>query len=221
MSGVNASRRYSGIVGRRFHRLIVKSFAVATDGRTALRCKCDCGRLVIVNRPNLLFRRSGRQVKSCGCLKREGWKHGGCRLPEYAIWKALIQRCTNRRHKGFKDYGGRGIVVSPRWRDFRNFLADVGRRPAKWLTIERKKNNRGYVPGNVVWASRAAQARNTRRNVKLMYLGEIRCIGDWACDTRCNVSLKTLSKRLRSGWSMRRAMCTPPSPGVRGASQWL
>ena len=37
----------------------------------------------------------------------------------------MIQRCTNPNNKAYKNYGGRGITVCERWRDFTNFLADM------------------------------------------------------------------------------------------------
>jgi hypothetical protein len=43
-------------------------------------------------------------------------KHGMCYTPEYAIWKGMHDRCYNEKNEGFKNYGGRGIDVCPRWR---------------------------------------------------------------------------------------------------------
>ena len=82
----------------------------------------------------------------------------------------MVQRCTNPKHPKFKYWGGRGITVCARWRhSFENFIADLGRRPTPKHTIERVRNDLGYFGGNVVWATRKAQANNTRRNRKRIF----------------------------------------------------
>lgn len=83
---------------------------------------------------------------------------------EYTAWKEMKRRCTsNPESRYFKDYVGRGIDVCPQWRDdFVRFLADVGRRPSSRHSLDRINNDRGYEPGNVRWATKSEQNRNTR-----------------------------------------------------------
>ena len=80
--------------------------------------------------------------------------------PEYRAWQALRDRCMNTNSKNYPYYGGRGITFHPSWEDFTIFLADVGRRPASDLTLDRIDSNGNYEPGNVRWATRSTQARN-------------------------------------------------------------
>jgi hypothetical protein len=40
------------------------------------------------------------------------------------------------------------------------FLADVGRRPTKQHTLDRRDGSGNYEPGNCGWATRETQARN-------------------------------------------------------------
>lgn len=75
-------------------------------------------------------------------------------------WAMTKQRCLNPRQRDYGRYGGRGVTICARWLEFSNFLEDMGLRP-EGMTLEREDNNRGYEPGNCVWAPRKKQARNT------------------------------------------------------------
>lgn len=133
------------------------------------------------------------------------------RAPEYDAWSNIIQRCTNPAHPNFKHYGGRGVSVCDRWRSYDDFLADVGLRPSPRHTIERADNERGYEPGNARWATWAEQARNRRTSRLLTAQGVTMNIADWAA--RLGVCTSVLIYRIdRAGWSVERAVSTPPGP---------
>lgn len=89
-------------------------------------------------------------------------KHGLAKLPLYAIWHAMVQRCTNPRNKDWLDYGGRGITVCDEWRnDVSAFVASVSPRP-EGLWLDRIDNDKGYGPGNWKWSTMIEQANNRR-----------------------------------------------------------
>lgn len=94
-------------------------------------------------------------------------KHGhsrdnGQRTITYNSWANIIRRCTTQTNSRWQHYGGRGIVVCERWKDFRNFLADMGERPSKNHSIDRINNDGNYEPENCRWATPAQQHANQR-----------------------------------------------------------
>lgn len=174
------------LTGQKFDRLVVLGDpqSVFSGGKKRLfwKCKCDCGNVTLVTADNL---RSGI-TRSCGCFyletrKTAGLKHGMRYWPEYKVWLSMKQRCLNPKQKAFGNYGARGIDVCERWKkSFSDFIKDIGRRPSKLFTLERKNNDLGYSPQNVVWATRRQQARNQRSNIRISFRGKTMIAKDWA-----------------------------------------
>jgi hypothetical protein len=133
--------------------------------------------------------------------------------PEYSVWRAMVQRCTNPNSQGWRHYGGRGITVCDEWRSFDAFFVAVGPRPSGAHSIERIDNERGYEPGNVRWATRAEQARNKRTNRYLTAFGKTQTIGDWAA--ALGLCTTTLIARLDRKWPLEIALANGPKKGRR------
>lgn len=179
---------------KRFGRLIV----VGAAPNKFWHCKCDCGNYKTINGNNL---RRGITF-SCGCLRAlitsiSNRRHGETYSVEWKVWRSIHGRCGD---KFAASYGGRGITICARWsgRDgFKNFLEDMGRRPSKDLTIERKDNNAGYSPENCVWATRAQQARNRRTSLRLMLGGKPTAVQDICA--AYGLKRGAVYKRLRNG----------------------
>ncbi len=135
--------------------------------------------------------------------------------PESSCWAAMIQRCCNPNNPAFSQYGGRGITVCGRWRDsFRDFLADVGRRPSLDYSLDRINNDGNYEQGNVRWATRKEQGQNTRANWVIEYRGKATVVSELLAISV--VSKNALYNRLRRGWGVEAALTTPQMP--RGSS---
>lgn len=81
-------------------------------------------------------------------------------INEYRAFHDAKQRCRNKKHPRFSDWGGRGIEF--RFQSFAEFLDCVGPRPTSQYSIDREDNNGHYEPGNVKWSLRSKQQHNKR-----------------------------------------------------------
>lgn len=203
------------MTGERFGTQVVLAAAGVDLHRQALwLVRCDCGTERKVQGGKL---RRGEST-SCGCGKpakcaAANIKHGaasrGRLTPEYRTWSNMIFRCENPAGKSYRDYGGRGIRVCERWRnDFAVFLADMGLKPSAKHEVDRINNDGDYEPNNCRWATRRQNARNKRSNVLLEAQGRRMLLVDWAREL--GVCESTISQRLLHGWSVERAVTTPP-----------
>jgi hypothetical protein len=153
--------------GRTFGRLKVVARCGYYGRTTTWACECSCGNGIIIRRNRLI----DGSTRSCGCLASEEsrkrlTKHGEYRSTENAIWNSMIQRCTNPKNQDWPNYGGRGVTVCSRWLTFENFLSDMGRRPSKDHSLDRKESSGNYEPDNCRWATSIEQNRNRRDNIR-------------------------------------------------------
>lgn len=132
--------------------------------------------------------------------------------PTYTSWASMKTRCTNKNHKSFCRYGGRGITFCDRWAKFENFLADMGRRP-DGTTLDRIDCNGNYEPSNCRWATPKQQMENQRSTRFVECFGERLTISDWS--KRFGVDKESIRRRLLRGVPIELAISSPP---VRGKS---
>jgi hypothetical protein len=114
---------------------------------------------------------------------RHGLLKDGARPPEYAIWKTMIQRCSNPSCAEFKSYGALGIRVADRWREkdgFANFLADVGKQPFPGAGLRRLDPAGNFEPGNVDWGP--------TRGTILTHEGRSMSVAAWADELEMKAS---------------------------------
>lgn len=125
----------------------------------------------------------------------------------YSSWNGMMSRCSNPCATGYERYGGAGVSVCERWRDFSCFLADMGERPPG-KSLDRYPDRKGsYEPSNCRWATPLEQAMNRDVTTLITYRGETRSLKAWA--TSFGMNNKTLRNRLRRGWTIDRALTTP------------
>lgn len=132
---------------------------------------------------------------------------------EHNTWNGMLERCRNPKQKSYARYGGRGIKVCERWLKFENFYADMGPRPSKKHSINRKDNDGNYTPQNCEWTVKKQQARNTSTNRFLTYKGRTQCVAAWA--EEFGLGTHTIRDRLNAGWSVDRAISTPNNQGTK------
>lgn len=177
-----------------------------------IRCLCDCGRNIDV-RASVL---RSETIRSCGvCDKNQSRiKHGrgrrSTRDRTYRIWMSMKQRVSNPKSYSYKNYGGRGITMDPRWEDFENFYADMGDPPSELHTLDRRENDLGYTKANCRWATQEEQSKNKRTSVYLELNGVRKTIGDWA--SSLGIHSSALRARLNAGWSLEEALTTRKMP---------
>lgn len=208
------------IAGQVFGRLTaIKRIRVGTPATLKWLCTCFCGNQVSVTSSKL---RSGH-TRSCGCLHSECVsklfrKHGhsgtinthsGVKTKHsatYMTWASMKTRCLNIKRKTWKNYGGRGISMDPRWNDFSCFLEDMGERPPG-TTLDRVDNNGDYSKENCRWATWREQANNRRSSILINYNNKIQTMTEWCREL--NMPVPTFFGRLKKGWSIEKVIETP------------
>jgi hypothetical protein len=182
------AHNFSDITGKVFERLTVIGFAGNRNGRSYWYCRCECKQVCEIQTSQLRC----RKAQSCGCLnsersKRRRTTHGARSDGQvhylYSTYRGILARCRKPLSTSYKNYGARGITVAEQWGEsFERFrddvLAEIGERPAG-TSLDRIKNDKGYEPGNIRWATRPQQARNTRRSRLLTINGCTKCLIDW------------------------------------------
>ena len=129
--------------------------------------------------------------------------HGMKHSKTYGAWEAMLTRVKSRQ-----EYIQRNTKVCDKWLKFENFYADMGDAPIG-MSLDRIDNNGNYEPSNCRWATHTEQMNNRSNNVVIEWNGKRQTRSQW--EKELNMKPTTLRNRLRSGWSLDRAMTPLPA----------
>jgi len=162
------------MVGLRYGRLVGLAFVETGRPHAHWLFQCDCGETTIADGAAVRFGKTA----SCGCLHREicaarltrhGHRAARRHGPTYRAWQQINTYCTNPRSPRYRDFGGAGIVVDPRWAaDYQAFLADMGERP-DGTVLDRRDRAGPFDADNCRWVPlrpRAIRAARSRRALR-------------------------------------------------------
>lgn len=201
--------------GNRHGRLLVKEYAgKSPDGKALWMCECDCGNETVIAGVALRY----KHTKSCGCYSADATRERSRRPGSaerkksfqkiYGQWYQMMRRCNAPSLPQYKDYGGRGIRVCAEWHDFQKYKEWAyknGYSPD--LEIDRIDNNGNYEPGNCRYVTKSVNARNTRINRMVTYMGKTLTLVEWS--EKLNLPYDLLQTRIYRGWAPERAFTQP------------
>lgn len=196
------------IKGKRFGtRIVVKEINERRHGRVRWLAKCDCGTTSVLTKRQLEKTKTCQNCKNATFGQMATARKKVRHKATYRSWQSMMTRCFDTGHHAFDRYGGRGISVSERWRNYDNFLDDMGERP-KGKTLDRIDVNGDYDCKNCRWATKVQQANNRRDNILLTVDGKTGTLTYWA--TKSGIARNVLKQRVVvHGWSDKRAVETP------------
>ena len=125
----------------------------------------------------------------------------------YRTWYNLLSRCFDESNKSYKEYKDR--QPPKEWLNFEAFVSEVGERPNRFLSLDRKDNEKPYSKENVRWATRKEQADNRKTGVKIVYQGV-----DYSLESLSKLSgvaYETLNYRRKQGWPIEELVKLTPS----------
>ncbi len=130
------------------------------------------------------------------------------RAPENGVYHQMIQRCYNPKQAAYPYYGGRGITVSSEWlASYKTFFADMGPRPGKGYTIDRRDNEGPYCKDNCFWNTMKQQSRNRRSTIVVEYEGRKRKLCELVDES--GLQWHTVYARIFTrGWPLDKALRT-------------
>ncbi len=183
---------------------------------------CQCGTVKKVLFQNI---KQGKTI-SCGCIAR---KNASQRLikynkrtrespaitvhPLYKIWAGMLKRCYNKNDISYKRYGALGVTICKEWRNSSVAFCTWGIENgwAKGLQLDKDLKGGGqklYSPETCCFVTRSQNCRLRKTSRFIEHNGETKTLVEW-CEIY-KLSHTTIIDRLKTGWSVKEALETPP-----------
>lgn len=193
----------------KYGRLKVIQFVKRENRKSYWKCKCDCGKEIILP---ITYLTTG-DTKSCGCLRKETSAQTQRKKAYiknhrlYSIWIDMKRRCYNKDRNNYKYYGARGVKVCKEWKkDFRNFQDWALKNGYKdTLTIDRIDYNKDYQPDNCRWTTIFEQNNNLSSNHRICYEEKKYPSMSSFCRKK-KLNYNKFRQRIRSGYTIQKAM---------------
>lgn len=137
--------------GHKFGKRTFLGLAKYIDGFLHIKCQCECGQIDWVRYYKI---KSGRCNACRSCSRNKGPHSKPSSVsyndPTYLVWVQIKARCKGGMNPMARSYTLKGIKLCERWKNYNNFLADVGPKPpGHWLV--RLNSYKNYEPGNCRW----------------------------------------------------------------------
>ena len=114
----------------------------------------------------------------------------------------MNQRCYNPNAKGYKYYGGKGVIICEEWLRDKNTFYEwaVNNGYTDELSIDRIETEGNYEPSNCRWITMIEQQSNRTNNVFVEVDGEAKTIAQWSQET--GISAIAIKNRVEQGKDM-------------------
>lgn len=200
-------------IGQRFGQLVLEEITEnrSADNHILARFECDCGRVTEKPLTRVLY----GHVSTCGYRKVHpirAIKHDMRYTSEYRIWQGIKTRMFNPNSKDFHRYGPKVGMSEKLATDFEAFYAEVGKRPSAQHSIDRINTTKGYVEGNLRWATSTEQQSNRKTSYLVTINGNVYASLNEAARV-LHVSAMTISRWTDGFYDKRRGTYTPPKEG--------